>query len=148
MLALHLPKYPFKIKEIEGKRMIFDRCRRKYVVLTPEEWVRQHLVEFLIVEKKYPASLIMNEATVEINTMRKRCDTVIYNRNGAPVMIIEYKAPHIAISQTTFDQIAMYNFSLHVEYLIVSNGLAHYCCKVDYEKNCYTFLEDIPECFF
>jgi predicted type IV restriction endonuclease len=148
MLALHLPKYSFKIKESEGKKMIFDRCRRKFVSCTPEEWVRQHLVEFLIREKNYPASLIVNEATVEINGMKKRCDTVVYNKKGTPVMIIEYKAPHVIISQSTFDQIAMYNFRLQVEYLIVSNGLNHYCCRIDYEKPGYTFLEEIPESIF
>ena len=144
MLALNLPKYSFKIKETEGKQLIFDRCRKKYVTLTPEEWVRQHLVEFLIAEKKYPSSLIVNEATVEINQMKKRCDTVIYNKKGTPEIIVEYKAPHICITQETFDQIAMYNFALQVNYLIVSNGMNHYCCQIDYNKRCYTFLEEIP----
>ena len=148
MLALNLPKYSFKIKEAEGKKMIFDRCRKKYVTLTPEEWVRQHLVEFLILEKKYPASLIVNEATVEINQMKKRCDTVIYNKKGLPEIIVEYKAPHVCITQDAFDQIAMYNFTLQVNYLIVSNGMNHYCCQIDYNNQCYTFLEEIPECKF
>jgi len=148
MLELNLPKYAFKIKESDGKRMIFDRCRKKYVPLTPEEWVRQHVVEFLIVEKKYPSSLIANEITIDVNRMRKRCDTIVYNKSGMPEMIVEYKAPHIPITQESFDQIAMYNFTLKVDYLIVSNGMNHYCCKIDYDKQCYTFLEDIPVCYF
>jgi len=148
MLELHLPPFAFKIKEVEGKKLIFDRCRKKYVALTPEEWVRQHLVEFLITQKKYPASLIANEATIEINRMKKRCDTVIFNKMGKPAVIVEYKAPQVAISQDTFDQIATYNFALQVDYLIVSNGINHYCCQVDYVNKCYTFLEEIPECFF
>jgi len=145
MLALNLPKYSFKIKEVEGKKMIFDRCRKKYVTLTPEEWVRQHLVEFLISEKNYPAPLIVNEATVEVNRMKKRCDTVVYNKKGLPEVVVEYKAPHICITQETFDQIAMYNFALQVNYLIVSNGMNHYCCRIDYNNQRYTFLEEIPE---
>ena len=145
MLKLNLPEYPFKIKELEGKKMIFDRCRKKYVPLTPEEWVRQNLVEFLILEKKYPASLIVNEQTIEVNRIKKRCDTVVYNKKGLPAIIVEYKAPHVRITQEVFDQIAMYNFTLQVDYLIVSNGMEHYCCKVDYEKRGYVFLEGIPE---
>lgn len=148
MLELNLPKYVFKIKEKEGKKLIFDRCRKRYVALTPEEWVRQHWVEFLITEKNYPASRIVNEATVKVNKMSKRCDTVIYDKQGLPKIIVEYKAPHISIDQNTFDQIAMYNFSLQVNYLIVSNGLNHYCCMIDHEKQCYTFLKEIPECSF
>jgi len=148
MLELNLPKYPFKIKESEGKKMIFDRCRKKYVTLTPEEWVRQHLVEFLVSEKNYPASLIVNEAAVEVNRTKKRCDTVVYNKSGLPEIIVEYKAPHIDITQETFDQIAIYNFALQVNYLIVSNGIDHYCCRIDYNNKRYTFLEEIPECFF
>ena len=145
MLALNLPKYSFKIKEVEGKKMIFDRCRKKYVTLTPEEWVRQHLVEFLISEKNYPTPLIVNEATIEVNRMKKRCDTVVYNKKGLPEIVVEYKAPHISITQETFDQIAMYNFALQVNYLIVSNGMNHYCCRIDYNNQRYTFLEEIPE---
>ncbi|MCK9156057.1 MAG: type I restriction enzyme HsdR N-terminal domain-containing protein [Paludibacteraceae bacterium] len=144
MLELNLPKYSFKIKESEGKKCIFDRCRRKFVALTPEEWVRQNMVEFLIKEKEYTPSLIGNEVTVKMNNMQKRCDTVIYDRSGMPILIIEYKAPHIEITQKTFDQIAMYNFKLKVNYLIVSNGINHYCCKIDYENQKYHFLQEIP----
>ncbi len=144
MLELNLPKYSFKIKESEGKKLIFDRCRRKFVALTPEEWVRQNMVEFLIDRKGYTQALIGNEVTVKMNNMQKRCDSVIYNRLGLPFLIIEYKAPHIEITQSTFDQIAMYNFKLKVDYLIVSNGIKHYCCKIDYENQKYQFLQEIP----
>lgn len=128
--------------------MIFDRCRKKHVALTSEEWVRQNFVEYLIKEKKYPSGLISNESTVSFNGLRKRCDTVIYNRDGLPEIIVEYKAPNVSITQNTFDQIAMYNFKLKVRYLIVSNGMNHFCCKIDYENMRYEFLREVPECFF
>ncbi|MCQ2193763.1 MAG: type I restriction enzyme HsdR N-terminal domain-containing protein [Paludibacteraceae bacterium] len=144
MLELNLPKYSFKIKETEGKRTIFDRCRKKFVALTPEEWVRQNMVEFLIREKGFSEALIGNEVLVKVSDMHKRCDTVIYGQEGQPILIVEYKAPHIEITQKTFDQIAMYNFKLKVSFLIVSNGLKHYCCEVDYENNRYNFLREIP----
>lgn len=144
MLELNLPKYSFKIKESDGKKVIFDRCRKKFVALTPEEWVRQNVVEFLISEKGFSEATIANEALVKVSDMRKRCDTVVYGQDGKPILIVEYKAPHINITQETFDQIAMYNFKLHVSFLIVSNGLSHYCCEVDYEKNRYNFLREIP----
>ncbi|MCQ2217001.1 MAG: type I restriction enzyme HsdR N-terminal domain-containing protein [Paludibacteraceae bacterium] len=144
MLELNLPKYSFKIKETNGKKVIFDRCRKKFVALTPEEWVRQNMVEFLINEKGFSEALIGNEVLVNVSEMHKRCDTVIYGREGEPILIVEYKAPHIEITQKTFDQIAMYNFKLKVSFLIVSNGLTHYCCEVDYENNRYKFLRDIP----
>lgn len=132
------------IKESGGKKVIFDRCRKKHVALTPEEWVRQNMVEFLINEKGFSDALIANEVLVEVSGMRKRCDTVVYGAEGLPILIVEYKAPHINITQETFDQIAMYNFRLRVSFLIVSNGLEHYCCEVDYENRRYNFLPEIP----
>lgn len=144
MFQLNFPKYSFKVKTIENKRLIFDSCRRKYVPLTPEEWVRQNMVQFLIHEKKFPQSWIGNEVTVELNQMKKRCDTVVFDQNSKPLLIAEYKAPNVTITQETFDQIATYNFKLKVNYLIVSNGLSHYCCKINYDEQKYLFLKEIP----
>lgn len=144
MFQLNFPKYSFKVKSTENKRLIFDSCRRKYVPLTPEEWVRQNMVQFLIHEKKFPQSWIGNEVTVELNQMKKRCDTVVFDQNSKPLLIAEYKAPNVTITQETFDQIATYNFKLKVNYLIVSNGLSHYCCKINYDERKYLFLKEIP----
>ena len=142
MQALNFPPYSFKIKKEKEKLFIFCRTRKRYISLTPEEWVRQHFTEFLISEKNYPPALLANEVQIELNGLRKRCDTLVYNRHGEIVMIIEYKAPDIAITQKTFDQIAVYNMRLNVRYLVVSNGLAHYCCRV--EEGNIEFLQDIP----
>ena len=144
MQQLNLPSYPFKIKNENGKPFIFDQLRKKYVALTPEEWVRQHFTSFLISEKGYPASLIANEHPICINGHKRRCDTVVYNNHGHPVVIVEYKAPYVAITQETFNQIALYNIKFKVGYLIVSNGLQHYCCRMNYENMTYEFLPDIP----
>jgi predicted type IV restriction endonuclease len=145
MLSLNLPAYKAKIKETDGRKLIFDPIRRRFVTLTPEEWVRQHFVNFLTSHKGYPAALLANEVGIELNGTSKRCDTILYNRDFSPRMIVEYKASHIPITQTVFNQIARYNMALHVEYLIVSNGISHYCCRMDYANNSYTFLRDIPE---
>ena len=144
MLALNLPGFAPKVAEKDGKRTIFDPVRQKYVALTPEEWVRQHFVNYLITRKSYPKELLANEVLVKLNGTSKRCDTVAYSRFLEPLVIVEYKAPHINITNTVFDQIARYNMVLRVEYLIVSNGLNHYCCKIDYNNRAYTFLEGIP----
>ena len=145
MLSLNLPVYDTKITSRNGKNVIFDVIRKRYVALTPEEWVRQHYVHFLIAHKGYPVSLMANEVLLNLNGTKKRCDTVLYRRNLTARMIVEYKAPHIEITQAVFDQITRYNMVLKVDYLIVSNGMQHYCCKMDYEKQSYTFLEDIPD---
>lgn len=147
MLSLNLPAFNAKIAARDGKRFIFDVLRRRYVVLTPEEWVRQHFVHFLLAHKSYPKALMANEVQVQLNGTRKRCDTVLYRRNLTARMIMEYKAPDIVITQKVFDQITRYNMALKVDYLIVSNGLQHYCCQMDYEQNSYRFLQDIPEYF-
>ena len=144
MFSLNLPSFVPKISEKNGKHLILDPIRKKYVTLTPEEWVRQHFVNYLITEKGYPKELIANEISIVLNGTNKRCDTVAYNRFLEPLVIVEYKAPHINITNTVFDQIARYNMVLRVEYLIVSNGLNHYCCKIDYNNRAYTFLEGIP----
>ena len=145
MFRLNLPPYPIKIQEKGEKRQIFDFLRRKWVALTPEEWVRQHFTHFLVEHKNYPQALLANEVELRIGEKRLRCDTLLYNKELRPRMIIEYKAPTIQIQQKTFDQISVYNLLLKVDYLIVSNGLRHYCCKMDYEHQFYQFLEDIPD---
>lgn len=145
MYRLNLPQYEIKITKRNGKPYILDTLRRKYVSLTPEEWVRQHFVHFLIGQKGYPDSLLANEVELRVGDKRLRCDSVLYNREAQPVMIIEYKAPTIALTQRVFDQISVYNMLLHVDYLVVSNGLQHYCCRMDYENGTYTFLTDIPD---
>lgn len=145
MLSLNLPVFDTKIATRNGKNVIFDVIRRRYVALTPEEWVRQHFVHFLIAHKGYPASLMANEVLLNLNGTKKRCDTVLYARDLSARMIVEYKAPHIDITQAVFDQIVRYNIVLKVDYLVVSNGMQHYCCRVDYDKQSYTFLQDIPD---
>lgn len=143
-MEINLPPYEIKLREQNGRRQIFDFLRRRYVALTPEEWVRQHFVHFLTEQKGYPKGLLANEAEQKIGNKKLRCDTLLYNKDLRPRMIIEYKAPEIAITQRVFNQITVYNFLLHVDYLIVSNGRQHYCCRMDYEKGEYTFLQDIP----
>ena len=118
--------------------------RRRYVALTPEEWVRQHFVHYLITYKGFPRALMANEVQLCLNGTKKRCDTVLYKRDLTAQMIVEYKAPDVKITQAVFDQIGRYNLVLHVDYLVVSNGLRHYCCRMDYEHNTYRFLPDIP----
>ena len=145
MLLLNLPKYETKIAIRDGKKVIFDVIRRRYVALTPEEWGSQHFVHFLIDQKGYPVSLMANEVLLNLNGTKKRCDTVLYKRDLMARMIIEYKAPQIEITQAVFNQITNYNFVLKVDYLIVSNGTNHYCCKMDYANHTYTFLEDIAD---
>ena len=146
MDKLNLPEYDLQIRrERDGALSVYDILRRKYVALTPEEWVRQHFVHYLVEEKGYPSALMANEVSIKLNGTSRRCDTVVYDRSGKPMMIIEYKAADINITQAVFDQIVRYNMVLQVRYLIVSNGIRHYICAIDYEKGAYTFLRDIPE---
>ncbi|MGN1230140.1 MAG: type I restriction enzyme HsdR N-terminal domain-containing protein [Prevotella sp.] len=145
MYELNLPKYGIKIANEDGHQSIFDVLRRKYVALTPEEWVRQHFVHYLIEHKGYPQALMANEIQLAIGNKKLRCDSVLYDRSLKPRMIIEYKAPTVNITQKVFDQITIYNMLLHVDYLVVSNGIKHYCCRMDYENQKYLFLEDIPD---
>ena len=147
MNRLNLPSFDTKIIIRDGKRMIFDHLRRKYVALTPEEWVqwvRQHFVHYLTHHLGYPETMLANEVELMVGHKRLRCDSILYGLQAEPRMIIEYKAPTIALSQKVFDQISTYNMLLHVDYLIVSNGIEHYCCKMDYEHQNYLFLEEIP----
>ncbi|WP_018911072.1 type I restriction enzyme HsdR N-terminal domain-containing protein [Prevotella veroralis] len=144
MVQLNLPPYQIRVKETGGRKQIFDILRRKYVALTPEEWVRQHFIHYLIEHKNYPASLLANEVSLQIGEKRMRADSVLYDNQLHPRIIIEYKAPNITLTQKVFDQITVYNLLLHVDYLIVSNGMTTYICKMDYEKQTYKFLETIP----
>lgn len=144
-MRLNLPPYPARVKEADGRRQIFDILRRKYVALTPEEWVRQHFIHYLIGYKGYPAALLANEAPLQVGEKRVRADSVLYDRQLQPRLIIEYKAPTIPLTQKVFDQITVYNLLLHVDYLIVSNGLETYICKMDYTNHTYRFLEMIPD---
>ncbi|MDR1357553.1 MAG: type I restriction enzyme HsdR N-terminal domain-containing protein [Tannerellaceae bacterium] len=144
MTALNLPAFDVKVTKKNGRQMILDPLRRKYVALTPEEWVRQHFVNYLITEKQYPLELLGNEVTLRLNATTKRCDTIVYNRFLLPLAIVEYKAPEVTIKRAVFDQISRYNASLKVRFLVVSNGLKHFCCRIDYETQTYTFLNNIP----
>ena len=144
MDTLNLPKTELKVTTKDGKPQVFDHLRRKYVALTPEEWVRQQFVHYLIGQKDYPAECIGNEVSISLNGTRKRCDSVVFGREAEPLMIIEYKAPSVDITQQVFEQISRYNIKLRVRWLIVSNGLQHYCCRIDYESGTYQFVEDIP----
>ena len=145
MQKLNLPEYSFRIKTKEGKDFIFDALRKKFVRLTPEEWVRQNFVQFLISEKKYSVSLIAVEVVVKVNNNPQRADLVFFDRSGNPVLVAEFKAPEVKISQQTFDQIVRYNMQLKVKFLIVSNGLEHFCCSINYMDNSYAFLPEIPD---
>ncbi len=143
MEQLNLPPFKPSIKILNGTKKIFDVLRRKYVALTPEEWVRQSFIHFLIEHKGYSSSLMTNEVSVSLNGMSRRCDSVLYRRDMTPVMIMEYKAPSVEISQKVFSQICRYNIVLKVRYLVISNGLSHYCCRIN-DDGTYCFLKDIP----
>ncbi|MCF6279317.1 MAG: type I restriction enzyme HsdR N-terminal domain-containing protein [Flavobacteriaceae bacterium] len=143
MQPLNLPTYQFKIKSSENKQLIFDKIRKKYVVLTPEEWVRQNFVEYLIKEKGYPVSLIAVEKQVTVNNLKKRFDILVFDKSGNHDIIVECKSPKIKITQETFDQIARYNLTLSAQYLVVTNGITHYYSKMDRKNKQYVFLENI-----
>lgn len=143
MEKLNLPSYPIKLKEEKGKQYIFDSIRKKYLMLTPEEWVRQNFIQFLIQEKKYPEGLISIEKGLKLNELQKRVDALVY-KNSDPLVLIEFKAPKVKISQEVFEQIGRYNSIFKVPYLIVSNGLEHYCAKINFKANSFEFLKDIP----
>lgn len=145
MVQLNFPAYDFRFKNSENRCAIFDVIRKKFVVLTPEEWVRQHVVRFMLTEKKFPKSLINVEKLLTLNGLTKRYDVVGYNPNGSIRVLVECKAPHVKISQHTFDQIARYNMTLQSEFLMVTNGYNHYFCSVDFENRRYLFLPELPE---
>ena len=146
MYRLNLPQYDIKTGGNRESPTIFDVLRNRYVALTPEEWVRQHFIHFLIEHKGYPKAYLANEIMLKVaGGKRLRCDSLLCDNTMQPRMIMEYKAPTVALTQKVFDQISVYNMQLHVDYLVVSNGLQHYCCKMDYENRTYSFLKDIPD---
>ena len=145
MQKLNFPTYSFRLKNRENKRFIFDDIRKKFVVLQPEEWVRQHCINYLVVHKNYPKTLINVEKELKINGLTKRYDIVVYNSDGSIHLIVECKSPKININQDTFDQIARYNLTLNATYLMVTNGINHYYCAMDFEAERYQFLKDIPD---
>ena len=141
---LNLPPFEAKLLKESGRISIYDMLRKRYVALTPEEYVRQHFVHYLCDHLGYPEAILANEVMLSVGQKHLRCDTVAYDSNARPRMIIEYKAPNIAITQKVFNQISAYNLLLKVDLLIVSNGLTHHCCKMDYVNQNYLFIEDIP----
>ena len=141
---LNFPRSTFKLKDDQGKVYILDVSRKKYVMLTPEEWVRQNCLHYLRDDKKYPISLLAVEKGIRVNGKNLRYDIVAYNKNASPVLLVECKAPEVKIDQSTFDQIASYNLELKVPYLMVTNGLQHFCCVSDFEKKKYNFLKEVP----
>ena len=144
MQKLNLPEYKFRIKTEENRTLIFDGIRKKFVVLTPEEWVRQNFIEYLKKEKNYPESLMAVEKQIAVNGLQRRFDLLVYTRNGQPLIIAEFKAPEIKITQEVFDQVVRYNMALRVEKVIVSNGMQHFACEIDYIKNSFSYLPEIP----
>ncbi len=145
MQRLNFPPYDFRVKSSENKVQIFDIIRKKFVALSPEEWVRQHVLHWLISDKKYPPSIINVEKEVEVNNLKKRCDILVFNTQGSIEVLVECKSYSSEISQTVFDQIARYNLRLQSNYLMVTNGMEHYFCKMDWEKEKYIFLKHIPD---
>ena len=145
MQQLNFPTYSFRFKNSENKVAIFDDIRKKFIILTPEEWVRQNTVQYLLQDKNYPKSHLNVEKLIKINELSKRYDIVVFQPNGEIFLLIECKAPEVTISQNTFDQIARYNLTLKAKYLMVTNGLNHYFCQMDFEKEVYVFLEQLPD---
>ncbi|MDE6772374.1 MAG: type I restriction enzyme HsdR N-terminal domain-containing protein [Muribaculaceae bacterium] len=142
---LNLPPAALRLRRGDGVLKVFDVLRKKYVVLTPEEYVRQNFVHWLIRSLHYPSSLMANEIGINLNGTRKRCDTVVFNTDGTPFVVVEYKSPDVTVTQSVFDQIVRYNMVLHARFLIVSNGLNHYCCMIDYKRSSYLFLSEVPD---
>jgi hypothetical protein len=145
MNELNLPPFDFNIRGTREKPEIFDFLRRRFVTLTPEEWVRQHFTHWLVEHKGYPKGLLGNEIELRCGTKRLRCDSILYDKEARPKMIIEYKAPTVSVTQRVFNQISVYNLLLRVDFLVVSNGLQHYCCRMDYEHRTYQFMQEIPD---
>ncbi|MGI6242965.1 MAG: type I restriction enzyme HsdR N-terminal domain-containing protein [Prevotella sp.] len=144
MIPLNLPSFDIKLQGTREHPRIFDILRKRYIALTPEEWVRQSFIHYLINHLGYPSTLLANEVSLKVGQKQLRADSVLYNQSLQPRMIIEYKAPSIEITQKVFDQISAYNLLLHADYLVVSNGIHHYCCKMDYDGKKYLFIDHIP----
>ncbi len=147
MQELNLPKIDIKSKLVNNSTQVFDIIRKKYFILTPEEWVRQHVVHYLIFHKKYPKGLMQVEKLIKYNNLNTRADIVVFNRNSDPVILVECKAPSVVINKNAFDQIAKYNFNLKAKFLFVTNGINHYCCEVNYKEGGVKYLQEIPEYF-
>ena len=143
-IPLNLPAYPFQLQIKDNQVYIFDELRKKHLLVTPEEWVRQHWIQHLINEKGFPKGLIQSEGGLTLNSLKKRTDLVVFDRTGERRLIAEFKAPSIKISQAVFDQVARYNIVHRVPYLLVSNGLEHYYCLIDVDKSTYSFIEELP----
>lgn len=144
LLPLNLPPYPFKLTDQNGQLSLFDEIRKRNIIITPEEWVRQHFVQYLIIQKGYPKSLIKLEGGLKLHGQSKRSDIVVFNSSGEKILLVECKAPSVSISQATFDQAARYNMVHKVTLLVVSNGLQHYFCHIDFENESYKFIEELP----
>ena len=144
MQPLNFPHYEFRLRQSGEKQQIFDIARKKFVALTPEEWVRQHILHHLHQAKSVPLSLIGVEVSLKLNSLVKRADLVVYARTGKPLMLIECKAPGVSVSQLVFDQAARYDMIFHVNFMLITNGLAHYCCRFNHDEHSYSFLPDIP----
>jgi len=146
MQQLNLPIFKTRIRQDRnGRQEIFDNFRRKFVRLTPEEWVRQHFLNFLVTQKSYPASVIVVEASLTYNHLKKRSDILVYGPRKNPCLVVECKAPEIEITQDVFDQVAMYNMTLTVDFVVVTNGLTHYACRIDHKNKSFKFLKEVPE---
>lgn len=144
MQKLNLPEYDLKLKTESGRTMVFDPFRSKYLVMTPEEQVRQLFARYLVEEKQYPSSLMATEYALTLNKMSKRCDILVFDRNGTPLVLVECKSPDVSIGREVFDQVARYNMVFKVAYLLITNGLKHYCCRVDHGAGSVEFLDNIP----
>ena len=145
MQVLNFPSYNFRFKNSENKIYIFDVVRKKFVILQPEEWVRQHVVHYLLDQKKYPLSLINVEKQLKVNGLVKRYDIIVFKSDGTIALLVECKAPEVTVTQITFDQIATYNLQVQAEFLMVTNGLQHFYCKMDFDQEKYCFLKEIPD---
>ncbi|MDR9397964.1 type I restriction enzyme HsdR N-terminal domain-containing protein [Salibacter sp.] len=144
MQKLNFPEYEFSIRNVAKKTQIFDQTRKRYYVLTPEEWVRQHLVEYLVHELGFPRSLLEIEKSLTLNKMHKRADLLVRDKSGNPILLAECKAPDVKVTQKTFDQAGRYNMVFRVPYLLITNGVQHFCAQIDFNRNSYKFLREIP----
>jgi hypothetical protein len=142
--ALNFPAYPLRTRLQNNRTEVFDIVRKRWFVLTPEEWVRQHVLHYLITDKAYPATLLAVEKSITVNKLKKRCDIVAFDTQARPLLVVECKATDVAITQAVFDQIARYNLTLGVQILLVTNGLQHFCCSMDHEAQQYVFLKELP----
>jgi hypothetical protein len=145
MDALNLPTYSFSVKSEGDRSYIFDPFRKKYVLLTPEEWVRQHFLQYLVREKGFPSSLMSVEKEFRFNRMKKRTDILAYNRKGEPLLLAECKSPNVRVTREAFQQVGLYNLTYKVPWLVVTNGMKHYCCRFDEAEGKYRFVDRIPE---